>query len=122
MSELWPSSPSMQKKVEVVDAKELGIGFFLRQSWSFSTRYCFTASCVNIVLRLPTFASIHWIPAAIWGWWNTKGIMMNVIGIGDNVVDKYVHTQTMYPGGNALNFAAYAAMLGSTMRPIWGFW
>ncbi|WP_242480901.1 hypothetical protein, partial [Klebsiella pneumoniae] len=26
---------------------------------------------------------------------------MNVIGIGDNVVDKYVHTQTMYPGGNA---------------------
>ncbi|MCJ6239238.1 hypothetical protein, partial [Klebsiella pneumoniae] len=24
---------------------------------------------------------------------------MNVIGIGDNVVDKYVHTQTMYPGG-----------------------
>ena len=34
--------------------------------------------------------------------------MMNVIGIGDNVVDKYVHTQTMYPGGNALNFAAYA--------------
>ncbi len=37
--------------------------------------------------------------------------MMNVIGIGDNVVDKYVHTQTMYPGGNALNFAAYAAML-----------
>ncbi|MFS9573569.1 hypothetical protein Q6277_03880, partial [Klebsiella quasipneumoniae] len=27
---------------------------------------------------------------------------MNVIGIGDNVVDKYVHTQTMYPGGNAL--------------------
>ena len=38
--------------------------------------------------------------------------MMNVIGIGDNVVDKYVHTQTMYPGGNALNFAAYAAMLG----------
>ncbi|EAY9564092.1 ribokinase [Salmonella enterica] len=37
---------------------------------------------------------------------------MNVIGIGDNVVDKYAHTQTMYPGGNALNFAAYAAMLG----------
>ena len=37
--------------------------------------------------------------------------MMNVIGIGDNVVDKYAHTQTMYPGGNALNFAAYAAML-----------
>lgn len=32
--------------------------------------------------------------------------MMNVIGI------KYAHTQTMYPGGNALNFAAYAAMLG----------
>lgn len=36
-----------------------------------------------------------------------------VIGIGDNVVDKYVHKSTMYPGGNALNFAAYAAKLGT---------
>lgn len=35
-----------------------------------------------------------------------------VIGIGDNVVDKYVHQGTMYPGGNALNFSAYAAMCG----------
>lgn len=37
---------------------------------------------------------------------------MKVIGIGDNVVDQYAHTRTMYPGGNALNFAAYAKMLG----------
>ncbi|POP45601.1 ribokinase [Superficieibacter electus] len=37
---------------------------------------------------------------------------MNVIGIGDNVVDKYAHTRTMYPGGNALNFSVYAKMLG----------
>lgn len=33
-----------------------------------------------------------------------------VIGIGDNVVDKYVHQGIMYPGGNALNFCAYAKM------------
>lgn len=37
---------------------------------------------------------------------------MKVIGIGDNVVDKYAHTRTMYPGGNALNFSVYATMLG----------
>ncbi|MDF9839483.1 MULTISPECIES: fructoselysine 6-kinase [unclassified Paenibacillus] len=35
-----------------------------------------------------------------------------VIGIGDNVVDKYVHQDIMYPGGNALNFSAYATMCG----------
>lgn len=35
-----------------------------------------------------------------------------VIGIGDNVVDKYVHQGIMYPGGNALNFCAYATMRG----------
>lgn len=37
---------------------------------------------------------------------------MRVIGIGDNVCDKYVHQSTMYPGGQALNFAVYARMLG----------
>lgn len=39
--------------------------------------------------------------------------MMRVIGIGDNVVDKYVHIQTMYPGGNALNFSVFAKKLGA---------
>jgi fructoselysine 6-kinase len=34
------------------------------------------------------------------------------IGIGDNVVDKYVHQGIMYPGGNAMNFSAYAVMCG----------
>ena len=38
---------------------------------------------------------------------------MKVIGIGDNVCDKYVHQKTMYPGGQALNFAVYARMLGA---------
>ncbi|MEK8215227.1 MULTISPECIES: fructoselysine 6-kinase [unclassified Paenibacillus] len=33
-----------------------------------------------------------------------------VIGIGDNVVDKYIHQGIMYPGGNALNFSVYATM------------
>lgn len=38
--------------------------------------------------------------------------MIKVIGLGDNVVDKYEHINTMYPGGNALNFAVYAKRLG----------
>lgn len=38
--------------------------------------------------------------------------MIKVLGIGDNVVDMYMHISTMYPGGNALNFSSYAAMLG----------
>lgn len=39
---------------------------------------------------------------------------MKVIGIGDNVCDKYIHLKTMFPGGGqALNFAAYAGMLGA---------
>lgn len=38
--------------------------------------------------------------------------MIRVLGLGDNVVDKYMHNRTMYPGGNALNFAVYAKMSG----------
>ncbi|WP_235851955.1 PfkB family carbohydrate kinase [Niallia nealsonii] len=38
--------------------------------------------------------------------------MMKVLGIGDNVVDKYVHIKTMYPGGNALNFSVFAQKRG----------
>ena len=38
---------------------------------------------------------------------------MKVIGIGDNVCDKYVHLKTMFPGGQTLNFAVYAKMLGA---------
>lgn len=37
---------------------------------------------------------------------------MKVLGMGDNVCDVYLHTQTMYPGGQALNFAVYANFLG----------
>jgi sugar/nucleoside kinase (ribokinase family) len=38
---------------------------------------------------------------------------MKVIGIGDNVVDKYLHLNKMFPGGNALNFTVYAKQLGT---------
>ena len=38
--------------------------------------------------------------------------MVKVLGIGDNVVDKYVHIKTMYPGGNAVNFSVFAKKLG----------
>lgn len=36
------------------------------------------------------------------------GLDMKVIGFGDNVVDRYVNKQIMFPGGNAVNFAVYA--------------
>ncbi len=38
--------------------------------------------------------------------------MLNVIGIGDNVCDKYRNTNMMYPGGQALNFAVYCKQMG----------
>ena len=41
---------------------------------------------------------------------------MKVIGIGDNVVEDYTNIRTMFPGGNALNFAVYASMLGCESR------
>ncbi|MBR0140172.1 MAG: hypothetical protein IJM17_07800 [Firmicutes bacterium] len=36
--------------------------------------------------------------------------MLKVIGLGDNVVDQYLSLETIFPGGNTLNFAVYAAM------------
>lgn len=37
---------------------------------------------------------------------------MKMIGIGDNVVDRYINKRIMYPGGNAVNFAVYAHQCG----------
>ena len=37
---------------------------------------------------------------------------ISVLGVGDNVVDKYEHIRTMYPGGNTVNFAVFAKKLG----------
>lgn len=39
--------------------------------------------------------------------------MLKVLGIGDNVCDKYTHSKMMYPGGQALNFSVYTKMLGA---------
>ncbi|MBQ1492155.1 MAG: carbohydrate kinase, partial [Blautia sp.] len=38
---------------------------------------------------------------------------MRILGLGDNVVDKYLHTGVMYPGGNAYNIAALASLSGA---------
>lgn len=38
---------------------------------------------------------------------------MRVLGAGDNVVDRYLHQAMMYPGGNAVNVAVFAARLGA---------
>jgi len=37
---------------------------------------------------------------------------VKLIGIGDNTIDEYEHIRTLFPGGNALNVAVYAAKLG----------
>lgn len=39
---------------------------------------------------------------------------VRALGIGDNVADHYLHTNTIYPGGCAYNFSAFAAMDGAT--------
>lgn len=39
---------------------------------------------------------------------------LKLIGIGDNVVDKYLHLGQMFPGGQALNFAVFAKKMGET--------
>lgn len=39
--------------------------------------------------------------------------MIKVLGIGDNVCDKYLHIKTIYPGGNALNIAVFGKFLGA---------
>ena len=40
--------------------------------------------------------------------------MVKVLGLGDNVCDVYLHTNTMYPGGQAVNFAVFAKTLGAS--------
>lgn len=40
--------------------------------------------------------------------------MPTVLGLGDNTIDIYVDRGVQYPGGNALNFAVYAKMLGAS--------
>src|SRR6266487_1275074 len=38
---------------------------------------------------------------------------MRIVGIGDNVVDRYVSLGQMFPGGNALNVAVFARRAGA---------
>ncbi|MDD5013871.1 MAG: fructoselysine 6-kinase [Atribacterota bacterium] len=47
--------------------------------------------------------------------------MQKVIGIGDNVVDKYLNLKTMFPGGNTLNFCVFAKKLGCEVAYIGNF-
>lgn len=39
--------------------------------------------------------------------------MVKVIGIGDNVVDKYLHLGLMFPGGNAVNVPVFMSKAGA---------
>lgn len=38
---------------------------------------------------------------------------MKFLGLGDNVIDYYVNTRDMHPGGNAVNTAVHASRLGA---------
>ena len=53
--------------------------------------------------------------------------MVRLIGIGDNVVDCNYTTQTVFPGGNCVNFAVFGrqlghetAYVGMIARDFWG--
>ena len=49
-----------------------------------------------------------------WGLQEFKGgVGVKVLGIGDNVVDKYLNLGLMFPGGNALNVAVFAHRYGA---------
>ena len=37
-----------------------------------------------------------------------KEMQMKFVGMGDNVVDRYVNKKVMFPGGNAVNFEVFA--------------
>ena len=39
--------------------------------------------------------------------------MIRTIGVGDNVVDRYIHSNMMYPGGNSINFSVYSRQMGA---------
>lgn len=38
---------------------------------------------------------------------------VRVVGFGDNVVDRFLDRRILYPGGNSVNFAVFAAQLGA---------
>lgn len=46
---------------------------------------------------------------------------LSVLGLGDNVVDKYEHLRIMYPGGNAVNFAVYAKKMNCRVSAYMGY-
>lgn len=46
---------------------------------------------------------------------------VSILGFGDNVVDKYEHISTMYPGGNCVNVAVYAKMNGAKRCAYMGY-
>lgn len=46
---------------------------------------------------------------------------VSILGFGDNVVDKYEHIKTMYPGGNCVNVCVYASMFGAERSAYMGY-
>lgn len=46
---------------------------------------------------------------------------VSLVGFGDNVVDKYEHISTMFPGGNCVNVAVYAKMNGAARCAYMGY-
>lgn len=46
---------------------------------------------------------------------------VSLLGFGDNVVDKYEHISTMFPGGNCVNVVVYAKMNGAARCAYMGY-
>ena len=51
-----------------------------------------------------------------------RGKKMKVIGYGDNVVDRYLNKNKMFPGGNCINFSVYAKKIGINSAYLGSFW
>lgn len=45
---------------------------------------------------------------------------MKIIGIGDNVIDRYLNLHRIYPGGNAVNVAVHMARQGAQASYLGG--
>jgi hypothetical protein len=59
---------------------------------------------------MKTMVAIHYIILYnnIEDYISLKRSMLKLLGIGDNVCDKYRHLRKMFPGGQALNIDVYA--------------
>lgn len=93
------------ERVEIVDAKELGLDMISDEVSEFFNPILFYSILSEYRSALADVRNHDLDVRRYMGKWSTRRIKMKVLGLGDNVVDKYENLGIMYPGGNSLNFA-----------------